>query len=346
MIKADYWNFPHTMLGVTILLEVATQHGLGIEQCLQGTTIQLAQIGDLHAYIDPEQEFQVTRNVLKLIPAEIPFSIEVGQRIQLVRFGIWGLAILNSKTFLEAVLTGLRFVRLSTSYCHISPVLQDQEAYLKLDNANLPEDLQQFFVEREAIMLINIQLALNAQSLAPTALRFQHPAPAYADQFEKLLGIAAQFEQHEHAVAINAQALYCPIPASNPDILASCAKQCQQLLSQHDQVTGFRGKVQRYLSENLLLMPSLESTAQHLNLHPRTLKRYLQDENSSFSTLLMEIKGTLALEFLTKTDLSLEKIAEQLGYAELSSFSRAFKNWKGTSPKKIRMLGAEYQSPD
>ena len=338
MIKANYWNFPHTMLGVTTLLEVATLHGLSLEECLKGSQIQLDQIGNHQFYIQPAQEFQITRNVLNLISPEIPLSIEVGQKIQLVRFGIWGLAILNSKTFLEAVLNGLRFVRLSTSYCHISPILQDNEAYLKLNNTQLPDDLQAFFVEREAIMLINIQLTLNAQLLQPTALRFEHAAPPYADYFKRILGIAAQFDQIEHAVAIEANALLCPIPASNSEMLNYCLTQCQQLLQRYTTQEGFTSKVQQYLIAHLQALPSLETTAQHFNLHPRTFKRYLQQENSQFSIMIMDIRGRLAEEFLTQTDLSLENIAEQLGYAELSSFSRAFKNWKGISPQQLRKM--------
>lgn len=324
------------MLGVTILLEVATQHGLSVEQCLAGSNIQLAQIGNIQTYIDPQQEFQVTQNVLKLISPSVPLSIEVGQRIQLVRFGIWGLAILNANTFLEAVFTGLRFIRLSTSYCYISPLLKEREAYLSLNNDYLPEDLKQFFIEREAIALINIQLALNAKSLAPTALRFTHSAPIYADIFEKVLGIAAQFDQAENAVAINPDALMSPIPASNSEIRDYCTQQCQQLLQQQHAINSFSRRVQRYLTEDVRHMPSLETTAKHFNVHPRTFKRYLQQENINFSTLVMDIKGELALEFLTQTDFSLDKIAEQLGYAELSSFSRAFTRWKGVSPQKLR----------
>jgi len=95
--------------------------------------------------------------------------------------------------------------------------------------------------------------------------------------------------------------------------------------------------VQRYLTANLPDIPSLETTAQHFKLHPRTLKRHLQQEHSNFSTLVMDIKGQLAQEFLRHSDFALDKIAEQLGYAELSSFSRAFKNWHGISPQRYRM---------
>lgn len=337
MIKADYWQFPHSMIGVSALLEVASQHGLSIVRCLQGTALSLDQIGNPQAFVTPEQEFTVTRNVLHLLPASMPLSIEVAQRMQLIRFGIWGLAILNAKTFSEAVLTGLRFIRLGTAYCHIAPTLSASEAYLKLDNRYLPPDLQPFFAERDAIMLINIQLALNAQTLVPTALRFTHSAPPYAAQFAQSIGIAAQFDQPEHGVAINPLALHSPIPASNLALREYCIAQCQQLLQQHDSARRVTDQVQRYLTANLPDLPSLETTAQHFNLHPRTLKRHLQQEHSNFSTLVMDIKGQLAQEFLRHTDFALDKIAEQLGYAELSSFSRAFKNWHGISPQRYRM---------
>ncbi|MGS5404551.1 helix-turn-helix domain-containing protein [Acinetobacter junii] len=39
---------------------------------------------------------------------------------------------------------------------------------------------------------------------------------------------------------------------------------------------------------------------------------------------------------LIKNELSIQEISESLGYADVSHFSRAFKNWTGVTPKAFR----------
>jgi len=42
------------------------------------------------------------------------------------------------------------------------------------------------------------------------------------------------------------------------------------------------------------------------------------------------------MRLLTETPLSVELIAEQLGYSDASNFAKAFKGWNGMSPSEFR----------
>ena len=44
----------------------------------------------------------------------------------------------------------------------------------------------------------------------------------------------------------------------------------------------------------------------------------------------------LAKEYLERQELSLDEVAFSLGYAEQSSFGRAFKRWTGMTPQNYR----------
>lgn len=80
----------------------------------------------------------------------------------------------------------------------------------------------------------------------------------------------------------------------------------------------------------------LDTVARELSLHPRALQRRLADVGTSFEELLEDHRRSLALEFLTKSDLSMSDIARQLGYTEQSTFSRSCRRWFGKSPLKVR----------
>jgi AraC-like DNA-binding protein len=74
---------------------------------------------------------------------------------------------------------------------------------------------------------------------------------------------------------------------------------------------------------------------------PRTLRRHLLDERTSFAELRDEVRQMLADELLRGSRLSIEQIAERLGYAETASFISAFKRWHGTTPHAFRLRSHE-----
>lgn len=81
---------------------------------------------------------------------------------------------------------------------------------------------------------------------------------------------------------------------------------------------------------------SIENVAEYLHMSDRTLKRQLAAEGTSFSTLVDEVRYRHATSLLSRTDYSLEQIADELGYSDVANFSRAFKRWSGRSPSNWR----------
>src|SRR5439155_14958410 len=82
--------------------------------------------------------------------------------------------------------------------------------------------------------------------------------------------------------------------------------------------------------------PDLEHVAATLHMSDRTLRRRLADEGVSFRGLLDEIRAQIAEELLVSGGLPVAEVAERLGYLEVSSFSQAFRRWKGVGPREFR----------
>lgn len=77
--------------------------------------------------------------------------------------------------------------------------------------------------------------------------------------------------------------------------------------------------------------PTLAQAAKRLRMSPRTLRRRLSEEGLSYQSLLDEVRKSLALHYLSGPALDAERAAFLLGFAEASSFRRAFKRWTGGS---------------
>jgi AraC-like DNA-binding protein len=82
--------------------------------------------------------------------------------------------------------------------------------------------------------------------------------------------------------------------------------------------------------------PSAQAMAKELNMSSRTLHRKLGREGTTYQMLLDDARKELAEWYLLMTREPIEAIAERLGYADASSFSRSFRRWFETAPGKFR----------
>lgn len=89
-----------------------------------------------------------------------------------------------------------------------------------------------------------------------------------------------------------------------------------------------------------LLLPmgraSLEQVATGLGMNERTLQRQLDQSGESFSAILNEVRCQLAQRYIQNTDYPMGRVAELLGYSNLSSFTRWFQAQFHQAPSRSR----------
>jgi AraC-like DNA-binding protein len=81
---------------------------------------------------------------------------------------------------------------------------------------------------------------------------------------------------------------------------------------------------------------SARALARQLNVSVRTLHRRLGQVGCAFGDLVDEARHRRAVALLRDPGLRTAAIAEDLGFAELSSFYRAFRRWTGRTPNVVR----------
>jgi AraC-like DNA-binding protein len=74
------------------------------------------------------------------------------------------------------------------------------------------------------------------------------------------------------------------------------------------------------------------------------LQKRLQQQGVSFRQLLQTTRREIAQQLLQHGHISVTDLALNLGYAEVSIFSRHFKQWTGHSPRQWRQLNAPVKS--
>lgn len=178
---------------------------------------------------------------------------------------------------------------------------------------------------------------IHGADVLPLRVGFRHPAPRDIRAHQAFFRCPIEFEAPYDEFELPLSLYENPQQSVNPALSAFFVKHAEELLRQHDTEDTLRGRVRQ---EILAQLPngelSLGLVARRLGMSERSLRRYLTEENTSFSDLVAEVRYERARVLLDSPRLSLAEIAYLLGFSNVSAFSRAFKAWSGKAPGQYR----------
>ncbi len=83
-------------------------------------------------------------------------------------------------------------------------------------------------------------------------------------------------------------------------------------------------------------VPTLAVVAGRLGMSTRTLQRRLSADGLAYQDLVLHARKALSEQLLRRTDYALAEIAFLTGFSDQSTFTRAFKRWRGETPANYR----------
>ncbi|GGO78959.1 AraC family transcriptional regulator [Marinobacterium nitratireducens] len=267
--------------------------------------------------------------------ADFPlFGIAMSSYQGLKTFGPLGLLAAESPTVGDALNVIEKYFHFHARGAAIDLQAREKETDLILTlNLDPSVSMEQTF-ELSLCLGYNVLKELAPDWMPRVKLLFAHSPLASMDEYRKFTDARLCFDQDKNAIVFPTQLLMQkPTPAS--DEIRSYLESFLEKESQgHDQPLQY--KVSKLILE---LIPTGEATlptiAPMLGMNVRTLQRELQLAGTEFRTLLDEVRYQVAREALER-NYTLTEIALNLGYSELSAFSRAFKRWSGVSPQQWR----------
>jgi AraC-like DNA-binding protein len=261
-------------------------------------------------------------------------GIQLGLQMRASAHGYLGFAAMTASTLREALETATRFVPTRTNAIALSLHVSDEAASLVI------EERTDFGTARDAILFAlavgiwQIGDALTGRELTGRA-DFAFPEPAYMD---RVTGIrqSLRFGQPLTQLLFDASALSLPLtmadPVSRQLAYSELERSLEELGAEQEILSRVRGAVGRTDGG----FRSLQEVASGLHVSTRTLKRRLAAQGVTYSEVLEEQRREKALLLLRSPSLSLDEVAEQLGYSDTSNFRRAFRRWTGVSPAAYR----------
>ncbi|HEY0915864.1 MAG TPA: AraC family transcriptional regulator [Solimonas sp.] len=323
-------------ISANLLTQLAVSRGMEAADCLQGTGIDAEALADPQSEITAGQELRLVRNIVRQLPHLPDLGLDAGLRYHLAVYGIWGFALVSSPNFRSAADIATRYLDLSYAFVRFRMEPRGRDIAVVLDDSGIPEDLRQFLLDRDFAALTNAVREIRPGGIPPSRVQLRGPRPAHAARYAELCGLEPQFDSPENSVLYSAAVLDAPLPQGDSQLARLCLEQCRQLLAQRQSRAGVAGKVRDLLLRAPGEMPDIQRIADGLHLSPRSMRRRLEEEGTSFRALLDEVRQTLAEEMLSTGRIKLSEIALRLGYSEPASFIHAFKRWKGMSPSAFR----------
>lgn len=328
------WEIPRPPTSVSVLVDLGVELGVPATACLAGTGLTEAALRDTGTEVTARQEQAVVGNLLAATNGRDHLGLDAGGRFHLTSFGFWGFALVSSPTLGGALDIAFQFLDLTYAWSHFELRRVGDEAQLVLDAPDVPGPLKRFAIERDLAVTATLQRELFSAQIPVRRLALSFP-PAEPERYEQVLGITPEFDADETVVTLDAALLDLPMPQANAHAQALAQEQCRELLERSNARTGVAGRVRDLLLARPGDPPSAEHVAHVLLMSSRTLRERLAAEGTSYRELLDEIRERLAEEMLVG-GLTVAQAAERLGYLEVSSFSHAFRRWKGMGPRAYR----------
>jgi AraC-like DNA-binding protein len=190
----------------------------------------------------------------------------------------------------------------------------------------------------EAVLAAVVTLAgwVTGTALRPRRAQFSQARLGPLQGYATVFGCPVEFEQAFSGLLIDDALFDRPLPQADP-----------QLARVHDQFTAARlaaldaqtlsiAGLREWLAAQAGPQLRRADAARALALSERTLARRLQQQGQTFERLLDEVRREQALRALADPEAVIADIAQMLGFAEASTFCRAFRRWTGLPPARWR----------
>jgi AraC-like DNA-binding protein len=161
--------------------------------------------------------------------------------------------------------------------------------------------------------------------------------PAASDLLSAHFRCELRFNAAQDRIVYDRADLALPFVTHDQDHLASLMPALDAALHELSATMSLSDRVWNVLARSMRGgHQRMAQVAEALHLSPRTLQRKLGEAGTSYQQLLDQVRHHLARHLLDATDLDTGEIAFLLGFEELNSFNRAFRQWEGATPSRRR----------
>ncbi|MCP4004352.1 MAG: AraC family transcriptional regulator [bacterium] len=262
-------------------------------------------------------------------------GLDYGLRGRISDFGILGYALLSARDLGQAI----EFV--SRYYAIFDPVIsfefESVPPYIQaraVESAPLG-NFEIFAYEATLACTAAIAGVVLEEPVALSRLSLSYHEPPHSERYPAIFGCRPEFDAPHTSIQFAARHLEARLKFSNQEMAEICRHQCERLHAAKDQ-----GNLVLQIREKLLEtpghFPAMADVAAALGMSVRSLRRHLSADGVTYQELFDQVRRDLALDYLKNSFLTVEQIAQLVGYGEAANFRKAFRRWTGKAPGEFR----------
>ena len=328
-------------LKILTVVQVLSECGVAAESALEGTGLSIDEVRDPGVRTSVQQLLAVGRNAVRLCPLP-ELGLQVGRRLHVTSYGLYGYAMLCAETMRQGFDLSMRYHGLATPVMPVSFSESEAKGILHLPThggvglLGLSAQEYAFFLDMQFALHVTLAKDVMGPWCVPATAFYVLPMPAHAEQIERALECPVVFGHEHNEIHYPREWLDRAPHMANPITAAQMSQSCERLVQEIAWQAGLTRRVYEEITRTPGRFPGIEQVASALCMTSRTLSRKLAAEGVSFTDLLARVRHALALDYLRTTRLSMEDIAEALGFSDANSFRQAFRRWSGKSPSEYR----------
>jgi AraC-like DNA-binding protein len=291
--------------------------------------------------VDPETRLPTerSRGLAKRIFAELK-DPEVGLRVaERFRPGDADLVFYLSRqanNALEALQAMPRYARLigDSAVCTVtlSPDTVELAFGLTGGRTPLPEA-----VDYAVTVFVRAAAAATSGKARLLSARLARPRPRRIEPYRRALCPALTFDAEQCALVFSKAELETPFSGGDPRLRTILAKQADEVLSRLPEAATLAARVRANIARKLADgAPNIDAVARDLGMSERTLRRRLQESGHSYRALVDAVRSERAIALADRGEHSVTTIAQLSGFADSTTFARAFRRWTGCAPQAYR----------
>ncbi|SFR51530.1 AraC-type DNA-binding protein [Robiginitalea myxolifaciens] len=267
------------------------------------------------------------------------FAIRVGQQMKIEDYGVLGLSWRTCSWAGEIFERSERYFKL----------LSDTYAFKvqKLGTSSVIHLLREphrrgLELSNEATLSATVVVlqAMTETKISPIEVTFKHDPPCDLSSYTTAFGCPVLFNQPAYSITYHTSDLETRTAKADASINRFLVERVEEerlglVVSANKVALDVEGLIRDALPSGI---PSIRQVSEHMGMSNRTLARRLQENDLTFRDLIRKTQENVARDLLLNTGRTVSEIAFETGFAEQSTFSRAFKRWTGYSPLHFRNL--------
>jgi AraC-like DNA-binding protein len=185
--------------------------------------------------------------------------------------------------------------------------------------------------------LVRLARSFNGPSIVPRWAHFEHERPNHHLEYMPSFGGNQRFGQAVTCIAFDRQIVDRPQLHQDPELYNLLRLEARRRV--HRIATGQRPVTR--LRQYLLAMPpsripEISTAARDLGMSERSLRRRLAADGTTYRDVVRSVLEASADRLLQNPTRAIKETATALGFADATTFHRAFKRWTGMTPSEYR----------